>query len=288
MTFSDPMWCTCRLHLQTRKAPRREDPDIVGLFWRCGHHSNRSRVQLRSFRENGNGFWSHERWRVCCGWSLSRKNDSAVHIPRCRLGSVLSPASEDRCENFFPGNPLRRRSRPTRRRMRGNTRTNSSMPRVLIFISSGAKAGMVAVLFPAPRIAADRLNVTLFRCANPNIFPRRGNHQSLDPHQRIGVMKRFAVRKNVGKLFPATLAPNAWRLLGNVPKAGHFGGLHRLGELLGISRDARLRAFQLFSMSFAAQVQILFLCSTMREREARRMPGLNSRIRNRIDRYCLC
>src|SRR5579859_3096398 len=66
---------------------------------------------------------------------------------------------------------------------------------------------VVPVLAAARRVGADRLDVATRIGTDPDVFPRRRDHQRLDPGQGALILDRGGVRSEVAETATASSAP---------------------------------------------------------------------------------
>src|SRR5947199_9691065 len=96
---------------------------------------------------------------------------------------------------------------------------------------------MVAILFSSSRITSRRLQMAERIGTNPDVGPRRRNHQRLDSSQHLHVQNRATVDVDIAESFIAANATNAWHpQVVDMTKTGDLGG-HRWFDRLWLNRS---------------------------------------------------
>jgi hypothetical protein len=105
---------------------------------------------------------------------------------------------------------------------------------VLRLVAHVAPPGVIAVLLPAARVAARRLQVSVGEGTNPDLGPGRRDRELANTLELTFVGDRLAVGHVVGEPVPVSLARNAGPRVADVPEPGRAG---RRGRF----RDGRCR-----------------------------------------------
>src|ERR1700674_2896907 len=93
---------------------------------------------------------------------------------------------------------------------------------VLGFVPNRPPAGMIAILLAVPCVAPIRLQVSVGVRADPDLYPRRRDGQSLNPLQYVYLTDSLAARVDVRKPFAGAYASNAGHGIRDIPQAGRL------------------------------------------------------------------
>ena len=120
-----------------------------------------------------------------------------------RSGNAPRPAAETRCRAVAPpASPVAVRCSATMFRARGSAAPSSSTRLVLLPVPVGLPVRVVQVLASSRGIGAHRLQVTVGVRGDPDVLPRRRNHQGLDPSSEGLVGDHGAIGVQVGPALP--------------------------------------------------------------------------------------
>ncbi len=95
-------------------------------------------------------------------------------------------------------------------------------PPVFFLIANFPPPRVVAVLLAATGVATGRLQVTVGERTDPNVAPRRRDHQAVNPGERLGVAHGATVNADESKSAPRSLPTNPGQRIADVPQ------VHRL------------------------------------------------------------
>src|SRR5262249_22763509 len=101
---------------------------------------------------------------------------------------------------------------------------------VLGFVADFSPAGMIAALLAAFGVAAGGLEGCVGAGAGPDVGPCGRDDEGLDTGDEDLVGDEFAVGVEELEALAATFAGEAGHFVGDVAKAGEFGGLYRVED----------------------------------------------------------
>jgi hypothetical protein len=87
---------------------------------------------------------------------------------------------------------------------------------------------MIAILLAAARVASNSLNMAVIEGTDPNVGPRRRDHQGSDSLERMLVADGLSVGTDVIEAFAAALSGDSRTLACDVPKMSGLGRGHRI------------------------------------------------------------